>query len=130
MHKPGKEILSLDIPCDHDAPSTVRAALGRVNSRAWAMGGVMLIASELVSNAVLHSGCLHQHMLKIRASATRDRITISVHDPGVSGQRAQPRTEQNTGGGWGLRLVDQLATRWGAQRENGYHVWAEVALAS
>ena len=31
-------------------------------------------------------------------------------------------------GGWGLRIVDALCERWGEERDDGYHVWAEISL--
>jgi hypothetical protein len=36
-----------------------------------------------------------------------------------------------TGGGFGLNLVQQLAARWGVERANGggTKVWADLALA-
>ncbi|MEO6857576.1 MAG: ATP-binding protein [Solirubrobacteraceae bacterium] len=123
------EILALDVPCDSDAPGVVRAAFGRLDSLGTAIGDVKLLSSELVTNAVLHSGCLGNHTLAVRATRTEDRMTISVHDPGLSGQYAVPRAAGERGG-WGLSVVvARLAARWGSQRNGGYRVWAELQVA-
>lgn len=89
----------------------------------------MLVASELVTNAVLHSGCASDHRLKVRATLQRDRLLISVHDPGISGASVQPRRPEHSAlGGWGLQIAEQLAERWGSERPDGYRVWAELAV--
>jgi anti-sigma regulatory factor (Ser/Thr protein kinase) len=131
MQRHTQQILSLDVPCDSGAPGLVRAALGRMECLGAVVGDVVLVASELVTNAVLHSGCLRDHVLAVRATVCADRMTISVHDRGLSERSALPRVDTSgAGGGWGLRIVEQLAARWGSQGDDGYRVWAEVALPS
>jgi anti-sigma regulatory factor (Ser/Thr protein kinase) len=121
------ELLSLDIPCDRNAPAFVRGALAEFDDGELSLADGMLVASELVTNAVLHSGCTADDVVRVRASLRRDRLVISVHDPGISGESAQPRrSEHRELGGWGLRVVEQLAQRWGSERPDGYRVWAEL----
>jgi anti-sigma regulatory factor (Ser/Thr protein kinase) len=122
------EVLALDVPCDEDAPGRVRQALMDLESLGWVLGDVMLVASELVTNAVLHSGCLDKHRLKVRAWLDNRHIRISVTDPGLSGGDAQVAALAPSPGGWGLRIVDQLAAEWGSERDDGYQVWAEMSL--
>ena len=134
METPPEPILSLDVPCDPDAPRTVRAALAEMDRLGGVISDVLLVASELVTNVVVHSGCRHEHEheheLAVRAYLNRDRMMISVHDPGLSDQVAHRRVAGADGvGGWGLQIVDRLAARWGAHRDHGYQVWAELALA-
>lgn len=149
------ELLSMDLPCDQHAPGTVRRALAEAASGCQRIEDGLLVASELVTNAVLHSGCGTNHNIQVRAQVLDDRLQISVHDPGIAKQEAAPRPpapatqptepsraagDPNTAvlsagaesrlGGWGLRIVDQLARRWGAERPDGYLVWAELALSS
>ena len=119
------------MPCDSDAPAAVRQALADVKECGWLLGDAMLIASELVTNAVLHSGCSSHETVSVQATLRGDRLMIAVHDPGVSGQVARPRRSEASGsGGWGLRIVEQLAERWGADRPGGYRVWAELGMVS
>jgi serine/threonine-protein kinase RsbW len=119
--------LELDLPCDEHAPATVRQVLSDVPDAPWAIGDAMLVASELVTNAVLHSGCKADHEIKVSVGIREERLVIAVVDPGLSGGDAQVR-ENPTFGGFGLQIVDQLADKWGSERAHGYRVWAEVAL--
>jgi anti-sigma regulatory factor (Ser/Thr protein kinase) len=125
------KLLSLDLPCDRSAPGVVRRAL-RENERLgpFLRDGV-LVASELVANAVVHSGGAIDQRIRVRAELSEDRLRISVQDPGLSGRDAVPAslTETRTGGR-GLQIVDQLADRWGADRPDGYRVWAEVVRSA
>lgn len=149
------QLLSLELPCNEHAPATVRQALGNAGAALALLQDGLLVASELVTNAVLHSGCEEDHRLRVGARVVDGRLLISVHDPGITRQDATPRWEASapeatqrpqpstdgavsaTGvspgarvGGWGLRIVDQLARRWGSERPDGYCVWAELAPSS
>jgi serine/threonine-protein kinase RsbW len=127
---PGRpsKLLSLDVPCDLNAPAVVRRAFADFDDDGSALADAILVASELVANAVLHSGASADHMVRVRASLQpqRDVLLISVHDPGFSGESAQPDRSEH--GGWGLRIVERLAQQWGAERREGYRVWAELAV--
>jgi hypothetical protein len=104
----------------------VRDALDR-REIGWVLGDAMLVASELVTNAVLHSGCSGNETIEVRVDVRSERLRISVRDPGRSGRNAELRADQPVGG-WGLRVVEQLAERWGSERAAGYQVWAEVGI--
>lgn len=123
------DLLCLDVPCNENAPAVVRGALAELEPGQWSPADGLLVASELVTNAVMHSGCAADHTLNVRASLRGERLLISVHDPGLSGEDAQPRDpERPEPGGWGLRIIEQLAERWGAERPDGYRVWAELPI--
>jgi anti-sigma regulatory factor (Ser/Thr protein kinase) len=121
------DLLSLELPCDLRAPVIVRDALAEVHDGGWSLDDGRLVASELVGNAVRHSGCAGQHRLQIKVSRRGARLLISVHDPGVSGQAVHPvEDDRSEPGGWGLRIIGQLSEAWGAERPDGYRVWAEL----
>jgi anti-sigma regulatory factor (Ser/Thr protein kinase) len=105
----------------------VRDELRHLDDLGWILGDVMLVARELVNNAVVHSGGAPHHDLEIRAWRDGGRLTVSVRDPGISGQSAGPR-QPTRHGGWGLRIVEALSERWGEERDNGYRVWADINL--
>ncbi len=106
----------------------VRAALARQERLGWLMGDVMLVASELVTNAVVHSGCGVEHMLHVSATVDAGRVRITVQDPGLSAGSASPlQISEFSDAGIGLLIVDHLVDRWGAERDGGYRVWAELA---
>jgi anti-sigma regulatory factor (Ser/Thr protein kinase) len=124
-----EDLLSLEVPCDLHAPVAVRDALAEIHDGAWSLDDGRLIASELVGNAVRHSGCQDEHRLQIEVRLRDGRLLISVHDPGLSGQAARPAGDDNSAlGGWGLQIIEELAEAWGTERPDGYRVWAELAV--
>ncbi|MGA9856364.1 MAG: ATP-binding protein [Solirubrobacteraceae bacterium] len=128
MDQTPEQTLSLDLPCDRSAPGAIRDAIGRMGGMDGLAGDVALVAGELVTNAVLHSGGSSQDMVEVTVFVEPGRVRVSVHDPGRSGQSAQPRHFADDAiGGWGLQIVDRIALRWGAERSEGYRVWAEMA---
>lgn len=121
------DLLSLELPCDDHAPVTVREALAEIHDGGWSLDDGRLVASELVGNAVRHSGSEPRHRLRIDVSRRAGRLLISVHDPGFSGDMVRlGRGDPAQPGGWGLRIVAQLCEAWGAERPGGYRVWAEL----
>lgn len=124
------DLLRMSVQCDEYAPRVVRDAMSGLDGLGWVLGDAMLVASEIVSNAVLHSRCTAEDLLSIRVS--RDgRLRISVVDPGESGHEAKIAERSMDLGGLGLKIVDQLADDWGAERGyEGHQVWAELSLAS
>jgi anti-sigma regulatory factor (Ser/Thr protein kinase) len=124
--------LRLDLPCDQMAPSAVRQALAEGEHDGWVMGDVMLVASELVTNAVIHSGCSPDDVVSVELQLGSEAILCAVSDPGRSRTEAVPAPADRLHGGFGLRVVDQLASRWGHERQDSgrYRVWAELTRGS
>jgi anti-sigma regulatory factor (Ser/Thr protein kinase) len=108
----------------------VRAAVDQLDAIAPIRENARLVASELVTNAVLHSGCRGNQMIAIDVTLERECLVISVDDPCVAGQIAHIRTgnDDPMRRGFGLRIVEQLARDWGVARNDGHHVWAELTL--
>jgi anti-sigma regulatory factor (Ser/Thr protein kinase) len=128
---PGRDetLIALTLPCAPSASATAREELSQLDGLGWVLGDVMLVAGELVNNAVVHSGCTPHDDLRIRASRDGGRLTISVRDPGLSGSNAVPAPPSDVqAGGWGLQIVEALCERWGEDRADGHRVWAEMSL--
>jgi anti-sigma regulatory factor (Ser/Thr protein kinase) len=124
------DTLQLELPCTPAAASTVREAMTRMDALGWVLGDAMLVATELVNNAVTHSGCEDSHVVEVSIQREGDGVVISVRDPGWSGRALAALSDTvEVGGGLGLMIVDALARRWGADRDQGYHVWAELGGA-
>jgi two-component sensor histidine kinase len=82
---------------------------------------VSLLATELVTNSVRHAGAGGD--IRIEATLAEGYARIDVIDGGA-GFDPEVRHAVN---GFGLRLVDKLASRWGVEREsNTTRVWFEV----
>jgi anti-sigma regulatory factor (Ser/Thr protein kinase) len=119
--------------CDQFAPGVARHALAALpqSTYGWVLGDAMLVASELVSNAVRHSRCSREEMLTLSVREVDDRLEISVCDPGRSGAEAELGKRSKGEGGLGLVVVDELSARWGSERQDHcYRVWAEIPLTS
>src|SRR3954469_3549460 len=88
---------------------------------------VDLLATELVANAVRHAGLQPDAHIVFAARFVEDHIRVEVAQPGKGFD-----PEQATHGpGFGLRMLDKLAARWGVDRtEAGTRVWFEVARRS
>lgn len=124
-----EQLLRVNVRCDLTAPAVVREALARTEGIERVLDDATLIASELVTNAVIHSGCTAGDQIQVHVSRGSGRLTISVRDPGVSGKHAEVAEGNMAGyGGFGLKVVDAVALRWGTEREAGYRVWAELPL--
>ena len=89
---------------------------------------VVLVASELVGNAVRHTMAVDGLGLAVEWSVDPDGVTVQVSDP--SSVPPAPRTPSTTEpGGRGLWIVEALADDWGVRREGaGKRVWAHVPL--
>ncbi|MEU6928432.1 ATP-binding protein [Streptomyces sp. NPDC046385] len=86
---------------------------------------LVLLISELVTNAVVHTGC----PAVLRMLFGRGGVRVEVAD--TSDRPPKPRhAEGEDTNGRGLELVDGLADRWGWQREGaGKSIWCEVDRA-
>ncbi|MGK3094768.1 ATP-binding protein [Streptomyces sp. WAC01490] len=87
---------------------------------------VLLVVSELVTNACLHA----EGPEELRIGRTSKALRVEVVDRGT-GQPA-PRTPHRAGrpGGHGMFIVQRLCLDWGVQRTPeapGKTVWAELA---
>ncbi len=86
-----------------------------------------LVFSELMTNAIRHSGVPENDPLEVALEVGGSRIRGSVADRGPG---FDPRLRGSAGGvegGYGLRIVDRLSTKWGASNEDTRStVWFEL----
>lgn len=90
------------------------------------VGDVMLVAAELLANAVDHAG--GPLALELWLGAGGERLRIDVTDAGGGEPRILPvRADEPRHRG--LRIVDRLAVGWGCRPSGtGKTVWAELRL--
>ena len=86
---------------------------------------LILLISELVTNAVVHTGCpAVLRMLFPLAPAAPVRVEVADVSQAPPAPR---RAERDETGGRGLELVEGLADRWGWHPEGaGKQIWCEV----
>lgn len=125
-------MMELHLPAVRSAASVARAQVAGASSLGDFDGYVLaLLVSELVSNAVLHAGIASTQDIVVKVS-DGDCLRVEVLDegPGFDPNRRRTygdRTYGESNGGFGLRFVDQLAARWGTEREDGHNkVWFEL----
>jgi serine/threonine-protein kinase RsbW len=90
----------------------------------------LLLASELVTNSVRHSGsAVPGSLVKVVVAAGDQAIRVEVTDR--CGDRIpvlRPAGDVEDEGSRGLQLVDALAAQWGYQRGSGWATtWFELA---
>jgi transcriptional regulator with XRE-family HTH domain/anti-sigma regulatory factor (Ser/Thr protein kinase) len=84
-----------------------------------------LLTSELVTNSVVH-GPAAPAIVGVFIDVARERIRVEVSDGADAPPRLRPAADR---GGYGLTLVDALATQWGTAREgHGNVTWFELDL--
>jgi anti-sigma regulatory factor (Ser/Thr protein kinase) len=111
--------LRLRLRADPDAPAAARRAL-----RALPLGehadDVLLLASELVSNAVRHAGLEPGDAIELAATSDglHARVEVRDHGPGF--------TPSGSRDGFGLHIVAGAASDWGVELDGATCVWFEL----
>ncbi len=130
LHSPRWDRFETALPFDETAAAIARNAmaniLGSWSVASGVVANVVLIASELVTNAVNHG----RPPITLRVSRTTSELLLEVidaagHVPRVL--RPGPADDH----GRGLHLVSTLAQKWGTRRtEQGKAVWCTVPFAA
>ena len=81
-----------------------------------------LCVSELVANAIQHAG--ERGDMELTLALDSERLRVEVADPG-HGFTPGPSSKGDEGG-WGLKIVDRLADRWGVEPGERTVVWFEM----
>jgi two-component sensor histidine kinase len=115
-----RETRTLQLPLDLPAVRTARRA---VND--WLDGApeelrssAALVATEMVSNAIRYG----RPPIRLELVREDSHVRLVVRDDG--GGEPKQRTP-GASGGWGLHIVERLATRWGAA-SGTTEIWAEI----
>jgi anti-sigma regulatory factor (Ser/Thr protein kinase) len=89
---------------------------------------LMLVVSELVTNAVRHAGLAREDMVLLALTFLGESVRVEVTDrgPGFDRARAQAAAPSEDGG-WGLNIVTRLSQAWGVVPATGM-VWANIAV--
>jgi anti-sigma regulatory factor (Ser/Thr protein kinase) len=117
----------IELPRGGQAPGLARRAL-----EAWCgdllgddeLHAGKLVASELVTNAVLHG----VGQIRFAADVDDDRLLIDVIDCGSGFEREVREVPFDELRGRGLAIVEAASSRWGIH-EGTTHVWAELERA-
>ena len=85
-----------------------------------------LLVTELVTNGVRHASERGPVTASVAVGEDKVRVEVSDSGRGFSPPDA-PMPRPDGTGGWGLQLVDRVATRWGVKVGDATCVWFELA---
>lgn len=124
-------LVSLALPSNATAPGRAREALRDIPELAAVRDDASLVVSELVTNAVKHSGATDGDRITLTVLMDDDRVKIQVHDPARTNLVPRVRNLRSPDvGGLGLRLVSRIARRWDTECRDGRIVWADLRQRS
>ena len=113
----GSQAFELSLPPTRRIGAEVRRALEDLDLPKDALEEAQLLASELVSNSIRHAGLSRFDEIRITAAVSGNTLRVDVFDrskgelqPLAGSIRPAPGSES----GWGLYLVDHIASRWGS----------------
>jgi anti-sigma regulatory factor (Ser/Thr protein kinase) len=118
-------VSELELPPTTDSvPQARRFARSTLHESSSDVDTVLLLVSEVVTNAILHARSAIRLVVEDRDQVAR----VEVHDASPVPPRMH-HFRLAAGTGRGLRLLDQLAMAWGvdpSRRGDGKVVWFEV----
>jgi anti-sigma regulatory factor (Ser/Thr protein kinase) len=130
--------VDVELPAEASSAAAARSALRELlNLRAaparrgdqadqQAVDRVLLLTSEVVTNAILHA----RTPLRLTATVDADQVVVRVYDT----LRTPPRRRSyrsDAGTGRGMHLVEALADRWGVEQTSaGKCVWFAISFAA
>jgi anti-sigma regulatory factor (Ser/Thr protein kinase) len=129
-------LLFLRLPASPAAPGVARHAVSGLEPflERSVLEDSELLVSELVTNSIRHSGLREPDYIEVKLQASGDALMVEVADcgrgfglrrPGPGSRAAQAAFPEQTSG-WGLFLVERIASRWGIVENDETRVWFEL----
>ena len=127
------ESVEVVVALDTRAPRAARAFVVECLERRVVMSvleSAQLVVSELVTNSLRHGGVPMGEVV-VSVELMPELVRVGVHDSGSDSVIAAQPPDLDTGGGFGLNLVQTLSERWGVERlaAGGTQVWAQLLRA-
>lgn len=129
---PRLERVELRLPSEAQSPGRARAEVRELlgECERTQAGDVVLLTSEIVTNAVVHPATPPEAEIGLRIFTYPEGIRIEVDDDGQGFDPTLP-IDSAPDGGRGLFLVDRFASRWGTDhlcddRGTRFVVWFEL----
>lgn len=94
---------------------------------AAAIEDIVLVATELLGNAVRHTRPSKSHTLDVSWDIDASGVRVCVSDPSAQTPRRRAAADDDIGGR-GLTIVDAVSDDWGVKHgAHGKSVWAHVS---
>lgn len=115
--------LTTELVLDDRAPGKARRFISEAFGGSERLDAMLLATSELVTNAVRHTDRSVARAVTVTAQrrGATVRITVTHEGPPI---HVSPGA--STTGGWGLRIVERLADRWGMASSSKAEAWFEL----
>jgi hypothetical protein len=120
--------MQIKLPLEPESAQRARSAIAPLRAQAEisSFDDVRLLVSELVCDALATEPRPADGAITVEAEVSGGMTQVRVRFDGLS-IRLRATKPQPAESGWGVYLVQTLATRWGAGRENGNtYVWFEA----
>lgn len=125
------QLLRIVLPCDQFAPRLARRAVGALAAIEPVRDDVLVVTTELVSNAVLSTGCDAGDQIEVVAELVPQTVRITVSDvQPPDAERSRRDTSYGHPESLGLRIVDRLTRNWGVEHDPRTRLWAELPFTS
>ncbi len=129
-----RDLVEMAVALDALAPGAARRfVVQRLERRVdpTALDNAQIVVTELVTNSLLHGGAPMDEVV-VSVQVMPDSFRVGVHDSGSHAVFAVGPPDLETGGGFGLNLVQGLSDRWGFERlaAGGTQVWAQLPRTS
>ena len=111
-----------------EARAGCAAALGE-RAGMDALRDLQLLVSEVVNNSVVHGGVGDDGWIELSIAVDGGLVRVEVRDDGRQGEPVARSPDFDNGGGFGLFLVEAMASSWGSARDPDLTVWFEMNLA-
>jgi len=89
------------------------------------LNDVRILTTELVSNCVRHGDASRETEILLGYSRPNEVVRVEVTGPGEGFDLEMPAVDPSMPGGFGLLMVERVASRWGLTR-GGRSVWFEI----
>jgi anti-sigma regulatory factor (Ser/Thr protein kinase) len=125
-------LVEIAVPTGARAPGAARRVVAHCLSRLVTPGildATQLLVSELVTNSVRHAELDTRDTVLMRIYVAAESLRVEVENPGAAGVVALHRPDREVGRGFGLQLLELVATRWGVRRARSTTVWFDMARA-
>jgi hypothetical protein len=120
---------TLPLPATAAAPQMARRHVAGVPGLGGRLGyEVLLLTSEAITFflAEREPDPSDRLLLMVRLTPDRVRVELSGAVPAETVERALRSRVSPSLGGYGLRILDRTAQRWGAERADGLTLWFEL----
>lgn len=120
--------VDLKVPPTPSSLRDVREAMGGLSLPTPILDDVRLLVNELVTNSIQHAAMGPDDRIRVQARIGGGKLRVDVIDGGHGRSRTEKgaiRPRPGAASGWGLYLVEILATRWGRGRGR---YWFELDL--